>query len=319
MFSKSTETDGTELASGDPATVDPTLSTPEQKKSLDPRSPTISRTPIDQLTCPAPAIAATKRLNLTTDDQNLSTPPSRLIGTQKNFLQEKLLKNLGYQAFDPRSPTQFINRTPIRWVVNNDQSISDCGLINESVQAIDLSQTEELPVEEMANDSSAEIVEDAESSIDKFIAEVEMDPRSPSVNVERTPIVFRSQLFIQPFVELPPVEKENINEIISIASNTIYQDENTIDTPITPKLDAANGKSSNNNRTPLSCLANKGGRPTVSQSNKKNMAKHPIIFIGQQQTPKCIKNGGTPFGKNHFNKQTSNGSSKIAVFKNTIL
>lgn len=336
LFSKSTEWQKKkplptqiEQNATEMATPDPNLSTPEPKKFVDPRSPTICRTPIGDLASPpTPGIGATKRLNLTTDDHNLSsTPPSRLVGTQKNFLQEKLLKNLGYQSFDPRSPTQFINRTPIRWE-ENDPNSDDCSLVvNDSAQAVEMSQTELLPEEEeeVAN-ASVESVGDADSSIDKFIAELEIDPRSPSINVERTPIVFKHYVFLDDSIELPASEFENTNKISTPIKHSIYQDKAVVDddTPTTPKLTQTVDKLTNN-RTPLSCLANKGRPPTVQHSNKKknnNVLKHPILFIGQQHlTPKCVKNGGgMPFGNsNNFSNKTTNGSSKIPVFKNTIL
>lgn len=325
LFSKTNEVQKKQIPLGqeiefNTVKSDPSLSTPEPKKFIDPRSPTICRTPINDLGTPStPSIAATKRLNLTTDAENLSTPPNRLIGTQKNFLQEKLLKNLGYQSFDPRSPTQFINRTPIKWE-ENEQKTED-SLINDSVQAVEHPEPEQIP-DEVANDS-VESLEDPDTSIDKFIAELEIDPRSPSINVERTPIVFKQELVLDDSIELP---SENIENRSTPMKHSIYQDEADAHTPATPKVEPTTLIPSNNQRTPLSCLANKG-RPSVLQqsNNNKNKPKHPILFIGQQQqTPKCIKNGGgggggTPFGNSNNNNKFGKVSTKIPVFKNTIL
>lgn len=331
LFSKSNEAQKKEqlpnqldeLNAPESALSDAVAATPEPKKFVDPRSPNIRRTPIDELGSPTRTpIVATKRLNLTTDEENLSTPPSRLVGTQKNFLQEKLLKNLGYQAFDPRSPTQFINRTPMRWEANDDSF--DASLINESVQPVELSSQTEDECADVAHESTAsgDAEDAADSSIDKFLAELEIDPRSPSVNVERTPIVFKhNHIHAQDaMVAQPPPESicEDIENIATPCKDTIYEDEaNAVTTPTTPKpvQQQPIDKASHTNRTPLSCLANKG-RASLLHSNKKNMPKHPILFIGQQQQqPKSMKTGATAFGNNNLNSK----STKIPVFKNTVL
>lgn len=292
-----------------------TVSTPEPKKFIDPRSPNICRTPIESLGSPETSITVTKALNLTTDEQNLSTP-NKLVGTQKNFLQTKLLKNLGYQAFDPRSPTQFINRTPMRLdgaIDSNDQSF-DSSLIDTSVPGVELPHLDTTSCTKESSDASV-AQEDGETSIDQIIAELEIDPRSPSVNVERTPIVFSHTI---PTAEDYPVVEIVLDDVENQTptKHNIYQDEESAtpasDAKITPRQTQTNEKAANN-RTPLSCLGNKGRSALQSKNRMTKMPKHPILFIGQQQ-----KNGGTPFG-NSNNNSNSLVSSKIPVYKNSII
>lgn len=325
-----------------------TPATPQTQKFIDPRSPFVCRTPIDArggspATTP---FAVTKRLDLTTDGDAmslLSTPTSRLPVVQKTALQQKLLKNLGYQEFDPRSPTQFINRTPMRLggelmgmepaaavtataseVHANAEEANNAlnesmdrptesvnNEINESIQAtelpadvedtiaVDVAVAAESTVIQINTNTSTEseaITPPAKTATAAVPSEdLVDDPRSPSTNVDRTPIVLNA---VADDAGLDTVDSSDDNRPalpqsslaqLPTTTNDIFQDvaepENACVTP--RKTQIAVAKKSNEAmqlpRTPLGCLANlnKGRQPLLASGHKQ--LKHPILFVGKHQ------------------------------------
>lgn len=357
----STAIDNDQLASCTPAHVQP---------FIDPRSPFICRTPIDARGgSPAAAnpFAVTRRLDLTTDDASLmmSTPTSRILpGGQKSALQQKLLKNLGYQEFDPRSPTMFINRTPMRLdgelmgvgasctfaageVHANAEEANNAlnesmdrpaesvnNEINESIQATELpadaadqcpialapvdeelmipqSNTNALEPETMTPPAkSAVVAEDVEDLV--------KDPRSPSINVDRTPIVLLTHSTSEvddvdtvdstdANIQVPMVQPLPEPEPSTTATNDgIFKDAEVESVCTTPRKTFAVSKRPNEAlqpRTPLGCLANqnKGRQSLLMSAGGHKQPKHPILFVGK-----------------HQKQQTQYGDSKIPVMKSVV-
>lgn len=325
--------------------------TPQQLKFIDPRSPFVCRTPIDGLGSPtgspSPQYAVTKQLDLTTDESILLlTPCSKADGTgaavhQKTILQQKLLKNFGYQDFDPRSPTQFINRTPMR-LTNLAASTSVAAMpsaeillqhaaenieesnnvlneslrsaedmnndVNESIQAIAVPSEYAIESTDIEDDSGlyatpktidVEVIDDSSNA----------DPRSPSDNVDRTPIVLQhaERVFdVAAFASVMCNDNENIENHPSsppqtpkaaTKSNRIFEDAlddvTATSTPVAFAVRTSSiAKKLSNDiptpRTPLGCLGNRGRQSLLpsaggAATNKQSVVKHPILFIGQQQ------------------------------------
>lgn len=340
--------------------------TPVLGNFLDPRSPNIYRTPLDIKQNNIKRI--TKQQSITLDDSTSACTPT------KSILTEKLLRDLGYNfnCNDPRSPTLMISRTPIyltKKTAYNDDSF-DCSLISANDSCTDdanaaTHESAELhPSEDdggvrnaqIENNFTEEIAENIENlnttfdtmSIQKreFLeshfdltdfGDSMTDPRSPSLNVERTPIIIKEELkedIIENIVEEPiitevdpvfninyskPVDEscgdENSFKIAAASTNIIkhliYEDENIDkkDTNImsTPKKDVKHNLSGN--RTPLGCLGNTPNGKNQTTKNPGKTPKHPTFFIQQNSTPK---------NQHAFANVVSNRrKSKIPVFKST--
>ncbi|KAL7739071.1 hypothetical protein ACLKA6_011405 [Drosophila palustris] len=167
----------------------------ENKELLDPRSPNGCRTPLN----PEPQIV-----------QAAASPgPVQDINTFAQ-LRKRLLK--GFSLNDPRSPQ--LNRTPlildeaIDRTLNMDDTFSDLfvetrvpATATGTAEVVVPSNNEQPEVSaELHNNSSLEIVSlayDEEETmpcdmllLQKTPPQISYDPRSPSIGVERTPIIF---------------------------------------------------------------------------------------------------------------------------------
>ncbi|XP_064539091.1 uncharacterized protein msb1l [Drosophila montana] len=160
---------------------------------LDPRSPNICRTPLNIL----PAQPPVSQIPL----QVVSSG----VGTENTFtqLRKRLLK--GFSLSDPRSPQ--LNRTPLMLdaaidrTLNMDDTFSDLFVETRAPATAPVVPASEQPnlCSESHNNSSLEIVSlpydeeetmPCEMMLQKTPPLQSHDPRSPSVGVERTPIIF---------------------------------------------------------------------------------------------------------------------------------
>lgn len=308
--------------------------TPQNNKNSDPRSPNVYRTPLthnDGSVSPSStainAIPITKQLNLTTDNSILLRPPAN------GLLKAMLLRDLDQNSMlDPRSPNQFIQRTPLhlkssKSTVLTDDSF-DCSLIEDNAQdtsytALSTSESASLPteplqladnIEESLNaitlTEPKEFLETNFDTSDPVELIIACDPRSPSLNVDRTPLLLNtvpamSDLLFERLSEpenVTIVEKTPVTSKKVSSNHLIYEDENVAETEMRPSATKALPKV----RTPLGCLGN-----TVSLVNKSRTPKHPVLFIEEQQ-----QLAFTP--KNHKSiakRLSTTNSSKIPIFK----
>lgn len=315
--------------------------TPQNMKVLDPRSPNIYRTPLSHNVISASpsgaqmnSIPITKQLNLTTHDSILSRP------APKGLLKAMLLRDLDQNAMlDPRSPTQFINRTPLNLKSTQSTTTIDesfnCSLFEDndaqdnSYTATSSSDDASPPTDQFQLTATIEesfhaiaLTEPKEFLETNFdtsdpVESIACDPRSPSLNVERTPLVLKSEPVIlsdsifeadsEPH-NVTIIEETPVTALKAATNHLIYEDVAETEIFNTPKGTSAK-KAVPKVRTPLGCLGN-----MVSQVNNTRAPKHPCLFIEEQQqlaiTPKIHK---TKRLSNHTN------SSKIPIFKTNAL
>lgn len=232
---------------------------------IDPRSPNIFRTPLSN----APT---SKR----TDDM-----------CPRNILKSKFQSE--YESSnnimnDPRSPSTFIVRTPICLKTSNSNAriseIIEC-TVDDSVPVIEKTDVVEPTVDEH---NQKQVDTEANSEDEENIGNVSIetvittiDPRSPSLNIDRTPFFFANKTGAS-IVKAPsavaaaPVDslddgtetetaaaELNIQTISKMIKTFIFEDnENNYCTPpkkICEKSMLADAQQQQ--RTPLSCLANR--------------------------------------------------------------
>ncbi|XP_058461513.1 uncharacterized protein LOC131436673 isoform X1 [Malaya genurostris] len=245
-----------------------------QLNILDPRSPTvnINRSPIG-LECAQDIPSITKMRDLTTDLteilDNVQTP-DRVMG-------EKL-----QSIFDPRSPSLFV-RTPLILDETNASTVSLKGVSLEyeeisceeelsfGEKSLSFKECEDIPIititapDEEASSLFSDISLNTElkTEIDSIIQKLYdagKDPRSPSTQIHRTPIVFEETDTHSEENEdnKPDVQKEKREDNSNTQQTNIYQEETrvTVETPKKEKM--LNNKSSGNatQRTPLGCVTN---------------------------------------------------------------
>lgn len=313
--------------------------TPQNKTVLDPRSPNIFRTPLnhnDASVSPSGiqmnAIPITKQLNLTTDDSILLRP------APKGLLKAMLLRDLDQNAMlDPRSPTSFITRTPLNLKSTQTTTIDDesfnCSLVEDNPQDTSYTATSSTEDASIPTDTIQLTTATIEESLNAIvltepkefletnfdtsdpIETIACDPRSPSLNVERTPLVLKSEPDMSDSIFEKTSESENVTIIEQTPVTTfkvttnhlIYEDVAETEIFSTPKRTSAN-KVVPKVRTPLGCLGN-----MVSQANNTRAPKHPSLFIEEQQQLAHV----TPKNQKSFPNRLSNtaNSSKIPVFK----
>lgn len=324
---------------------------PSADQFIDPRSPFVCRTPIAAAGAGQQFATVTRQLDLTSGDL-LGTPvqPHHQQPAMRNALQQKLLRNLGYQACDPRSPTQFINRTPMRAagellgqstasasqppivIVNTDNALNESrdtsavsrstehvnNAINESLQAAESPLLDDSAVAEAsAVEDSAESAESAltppKVSSAAVDAEIHDDPRSPSVDIERTPIVLAAE--DEAVVDDDEVEHQGLDTVdagandenapvavavrspqpAAMVANAIFEDDVGVAaisagepvatavqaTPRKPSAIAVASKRSNAEapRTPLGCLGNRAGvrQPLQMGKQQQHESKIPVM------------------------------------------
>lgn len=275
-------------------------------KFLDPRSPNPFRTPISELAF-NDAKPVFRAQNLTTDD-NIST--STTVTPTK--LKNKLLHDLGYSKWDPRSPALNFDRTPI---VFNDSNISE----DFSLAGLSLNESN---VQTPAKGDRKEIFYSPVPENVKF-AECQIDPRSPSIDIERTPLTLNT-LVDEPLeddknsqqpldvevVESITPTKENIDVdtvTTGTVKNMIYMDENQ-EQPMTPNIKSdVTEKSEKNVRTPLSCLMNSTDNRNDKRLKMQSSHNNKTILAR-----KIFKESSA-----NTNKMT-NSSSKIPVLRKSL-
>lgn len=267
---------------------------------LDPRSPNPFRTPISDLQYNE-VKALSKAQDLTNND-NISTSTT----TTPTKLKTKLLRDLGY-TLDPRSPALNFDRTPLVIDLDMTDDFSLAGLsLNESDAQTPIKEKDienfYTPVVEIVKRPGAEI-----------------DPRSPSIDIERTPLNLNNLAdesqeiqkdinsqsdVVAVDVYTPTIETTDAAVITETVKNMIYMDDNE-DLPITPKK-SDNLDKMETKRTPLSCLINTQGADNrmerrMKVQNKSNLAR-------------SIFKDSVPTGNVHSGKMP-NSSSKIPVFR----
>jgi hypothetical protein len=269
---------------------------------VDPRSPNLCRTPINDLPFTCSKIVS-KAQDLTNDD-NISTS----LTTTPTKLKTKLLRDLGY-SFDPRSPTVDFDRTPLNF---KDPDLTD-DLSSLSLYESDINT----PIKETITNNSL-----SETSSTPRVKNVEssgavIDPRSPSIDIERTPLnlniimeneeefSYSESNIIEEKVESLIIEETDPTVITAKVINSIYLDENQSQ-PTTPNRKYNKIEKPETQRTPLSCLINtdhrNAGREKVS--NRKTLAR-------------SIFNDAMPSAHQNSAKM-NNSSSKIPVFRRSI-
>lgn len=265
-----------------------------------------------------------KRQNLTND---LSSTP--INSNSQNVVKEKLLRDCGYNLFDPRSPNQLIVRTPMEFkhfnvTSNTNDSIASLEYTEEfngmnSFESALSAACNEIMGEYNANYEDMKLKENTieiarykknetflETNFEyvKDVLQTPMfqhiknkgDPRSPTVGVERTPIVFTDSENLELLLD----DKKSNEEIVELVTEAIINTAVKINDP-EPKTmslrklkaqkvenntkqiiyeDGENinlstpTKSNSDNkavgvRTPLSCVANtKHMRPKLAFESK---------------------------------------------------
>lgn len=206
---------------------------------LDPRSPNIDRTPMTVVMATERRI---KQILQSSAEDNDATPT-----TPANTMRRRLLRDLGYNysekelnLLDPRSPSAFIPRTPIALAAADDEGDS----LNEAKAVSDADTSQSFEYTECIEDASCRYFSEKISNItldgwdgeeasgdtnvphdkrkkyletnfdvNEAIAEAaeeeELDPRSPSLNVHRTPIVL-ANMPDMPDMPKAIVEIENV-------------------------------------------------------------------------------------------------------------
>lgn len=272
-------------------------------KFLDPRSPNPFRTPITDLPY-NDAKPVSKMQDLTSDD-NISTSTS----ITPTKLKNKLLRDLGYNTLDPRSPALNFDRTPINF---NDSNISD----DFSLAELSLTESDiQTPAKEKQFETfNTPVLENVK------LAELKIDPRSPSIDIERTPLDLNVLLEKTPeedsILESDAEEeaktstKEKVETIAEIVKNIIFMDEDH-EQPITPKAaKTENIAMVGKVRTPLSCLVN-------TQGSENRIDKRTRMQNNTSLARKIFKESTA--SANHNTSKLNNSSSKIPVLRKSLL
>lgn len=285
---------------------------------IDPRSPTlnINRSPIGiESALDKPSITKVRDLtaDLTEILDNAQTP-DRVVASEKQ-----------QSALDPRSPSMFL-RTPL---VLDDSDVSNRSLRGSSIEyeeigelsfkdctATDISEVLSVgPIDGasgsiFSNDTSlnTELKADIDNIVQKLydIGNIK-DPRSPSVDIQRTPIVFqeeeepsnndegrgesqtKEEIVEQQSVSEPlqnNIIKEDESRTTTTKITIVHQDENTT-TPmmtLTPKRNksvlSARKTATGAPRTPLGCVTNV---QTLTNSTGGNNVLRKTALIGQMK------------------------------------
>lgn len=198
---------------------------------LDPRSPNIERTPISTV------MTIQQRLK-----NSVATTTMDDAQTPTNFMQRKLLRDLGHSysvkelnMLDPRSPSLFIPRTPLdfkkvpedgprpaslanSFEYNECIEEASCRNFNEKISNITLDDSnDELPADG-AEDVSEIRRKYLETNFDvaepKSTSDENDDPRSPSLNVYRTPIVLSGVPKVTIPKQISPDTADNMEDFL---------------------------------------------------------------------------------------------------------
>lgn len=124
-------------------------------------------------------------------------------------LRKRFFRGFSYNLNDPRSPSFYLNRTPLIFEDTLEQSLSlddtfaDLFVDSRQPEKVDeIKQQEEVKHEEDQDIEMPDVKEKLDISVKEeqkavpqlpqtpFILQQDLDPRSPSIGVERTPIIF---------------------------------------------------------------------------------------------------------------------------------
>uniref|UniRef100_A0A1B0CA84 Uncharacterized protein n=1 Tax=Lutzomyia longipalpis TaxID=7200 RepID=A0A1B0CA84_LUTLO len=250
----------------------------EEKCEIDPRSPSlhISRTPINEFLLKANS-RITKAQDLTT---NIETP----LGGSYESISTRT-KQLELLALDPRSPSQGIQRTPLSVGVSDDDEEEEAAQesagesFESALSKIDFNDDDGDGKEEQPEKKLLETNFDYKPPEGAALVENTIDPRSPGL--ERTPSVFEDEA--PPTSVMKDCENATPKSVRNVAPVKVFHDENTQQQQqqhLTPKQLIVGQEG---NRTPLSCLANRG-IPRSSLKTPANSQNFPVKTIGRGGT-----------------------------------
>lgn len=274
-----------------PRKVAPAADDSSSSLEIDPRSPNIFRTPITNSSVPT-----SKR----TDDMC----PRNIL---KSRFQGEYEIGTAVTA-DPRSPSTFIVRTPICLKTSNQMArnsdVVECTMDDSVpvVESIDDGHQEQKQVvaDEAVNSEDEESI--CNVSTETVISTI--DPRSPSLNIDRTPFFFANKPTVveeTPSAEVAATDVASVDKVDTESSTTavaelnvqtisnmiktfIFEDnENNYCTP-PKKMCEKSMLADAQQRTPLSCLANRKNaiatRTALSSSAKTfdGFAKNGSVF-----------------------------------------
>ncbi|XP_013101045.2 uncharacterized protein LOC106082855 [Stomoxys calcitrans] len=186
--------------------------------SMDPRSPSgCSRTPI-QVPQSIPLVA--------TDLKSNSENPLEV-------LRKRFFKGFTYNINDPRSPSLNLNRTPLIFedslerTLNLDDTFANLFASNNVLSVLPAGDCDDI---EMA-ESSKSLPQPVQSAITPTspTCDQKIDPRSPSIGIERTPIIFNDDDASEEFIlenilstlTLNLNESNKSNSIVSLSATEI--------------------------------------------------------------------------------------------------
>lgn len=302
-----------------------TLKVPEQllnNQLQDPRSPTvnINRSPIGTVeNFDKPTITKVRDLtaDLTEILDNTQTPVRPEIASSK--LQSLL---------DPRSPSSF-DRTPLvlssAGGLHDESNASNVGLCGTSLEYEEISCDEGTPsasfseVDAVVTETpslfsdislNTELKADIECIIQGLHDASGKDPRSPSINIQRTPIVFEEKdnnEENEEEVKKQAQEEEKQTTQDKPTPIVILQDENAaaIVTPVKDKIERMTINSAP--RTPLSCVTNVKKTPA-------NMRKTALFGQMKQNVATAI-GGSAEIGAVVTKKPLQARTSKIPTLR----
>ena len=281
-----------------------------KQNPLDPRSPStfIDRTPM-----------VFKDEPMLKNDTVPSVEFNEITNDSIDFVQ-----SMDDMKIDPRSPSYDILRTPL--------------VFNDTIEEDEFQDVEEdnIPEEPEFKEVIVEPIEAMEPNAVN-------DPRSPSIDIERTPLVLNvkdNEEIITEKVEKPVKifqivdesessddgsKSNNYVETITVMSvkpketndaksllKTIYQDENVKYGTPNKKLIAADEKQ----RTPLGCVANKTGLKLASkQKSNSNNIKGRMIYDENKCVTPTIFTDNEDVKVVKSAKLSAGGKSRIPVFR----
>lgn len=252
---------------------------------LDPRSPHICRTPLNEI------VQKPEKSN-----QQKSTS----IEQPFSLLRKRFFKGFSHSLNDPRSPSVF-NRTPIVFdeTLNLDDTFSDLfaetkaqredalcrseSTTSETPVIDVVEHQEEKEVEEEEEEEKTEEIELATPKITKTTPQetiIEQDPRSPSIGVERTPIILND--------DDAPDEDDMIETILSTLSL------NKTKMPANKPLDRIRNKKTNSSKVGTSST-NRKELTIYKDRENRTPAKAPRAMdspsaAGKRTPLSCVKN-----------------------------
>ncbi|XP_037927623.1 uncharacterized protein LOC119662139 [Teleopsis dalmanni] len=289
---------------------------------LDPRSPAGNRTPLN--------------LSRADFEINTSSEESTQLTNPLNAWRKRLLKSFGINLNDPRSPSALINRTPLivndpndkvfnmddtfadlfvesrRPKLENHAKVAKVGSLNMDMQDEEKITTENFSYEQVIDieyqeeplePTGAPLDIKVDNCLDEKLAKgrhkrVHMDPRSPSLNVDRTPIIFSD--------DDDSSEDAMLENILAALSHDLSCSDSLVSTTSTP-----NSKSTNSGGEYFADKAAK--RPTdkrlervrygkkKSNQSKSKRSQNQNIFEDTENnlnlSPSKNKLSTTPYGR----------------------